>query len=107
MWYYLVADLAFPHGSGDLCNGGFIQAPMKAGETLQMTGEDMHAAVQFDNQLLSCQQAAEWGMCTIQGSFGHLWMPLPVGDTRGQANLIETCIQLLNIHVHLVGISQI
>ena len=67
----------------------------------------MQAAVQFDNQLLSCRQAAEWGMQTIQGSFGHLRMPLPVNNVKARANLIETCVQLSNVHTRLVGISQI
>ena len=70
--FYLVADTAFPHGNAELRNGGFICVPMKAGETFHMTEEGMQAAVQFDNQLLSCRQAAEWGMWMIQGSFGHL-----------------------------------
>lgn len=105
--YYLVADTAFPRGSAAVRNGGFIRAPMKAGERLHMTDEEMRAAVQFDHQLLSCQQAAEWGMRTIQGSFGRLWMPLPVDDTRGRAKLIETCIRLSNVRARLVGISQI
>lgn len=51
--YYLVADTVFPHGSAAVHNDSFICTPMKAGETLQMTNEEMHAAVQFDNQLLS------------------------------------------------------
>ena len=46
-------------------------------------------------------------MRTIQGSFGHLQMPLPIVNTRGRANLIETCIQLSNVRACLVGISQI
>lgn len=105
--FYLVADTAFPRGNGALRDGGYIRAPMKAGERLQMTDEEMRAAVQFDNQLLSCRQAAEWGMRTIQGSFGRLRMPLPIVDTRGRANLIETCIRLSNVRARVVGISQI
>ena len=100
--FFLVADTAFPRGSTALQNGGFIRAPMKAGKRLQMTDEEMRAAVQFDNQLLSCRQAAEWGMWTIQGSFGHLRMPLPIVDTRGRANLVETCIRLSNVRARLV-----
>ena len=67
--FFLVADTAFPCGSVALRHGGFIRAPMKAGERLQMMDEEMQAAVQFDNQLLSCRQAVEWGMRTIQGLF--------------------------------------
>ena len=105
--FYLVADTVFPHGNAELHNGGFIRAPMKAGETFHMTEEGMQAAVQFNNQLHSCQQVAEWGMRTIQGSFGCLRMPLPVNDAKAHANLIETCVQLSNVHTCLVGISQI
>ena len=105
--FFLVADTAFPRGSVALRRGGFIRAPMKAGERLQMTDEEMQAAVRFDNQLLSCRQAAEWGMRTIQGSFGRLRLPLPIADTRARANLIEACIRLSNIRARLVGISQI
>lgn len=105
--FYLVADTAFPRGSAELRRGGFIRALMKAGETLHMTDEEIQAAVQFDNQLLSCRQAAEWGMRMIQGSFGRLRMPLPINDTKRRANLIETCVRLSNVHARLVGISQI
>ena len=105
--FYLVADTVFPRGNAELRNGGFIHAPMKAGETFHMTEEGMQAAVQFNNQLLSCRQAAEWGMQTIQGSFGRLRMPLPVNNVKARANLIETCVQLSNVHTRLVGISQI
>ncbi len=105
--FYLVADTAFPRGSAALRRGGFIRAPMKAGEVLHMTEEAMRTAVQFDNQLLSCRQAAEWGMRTIQGSFGRLRMPLPIDDTRARANLIEICVRLSNVRTRLVGISQI
>jgi hypothetical protein len=105
--FYLVADTAFPCGNAELCHGGFICAPMKAGETLHMTEEGKRAAVQFDNQLLSCRQAAEWGMQTIQGSFGRLRMPLPVNNVKARANLIETCVRLSNVCTCLVGISQI
>ena len=34
-------------------------------------------------------------------------MPLPVNDAKAHANLIETCVQLSNVHTCLVGISQI
>ena len=95
--FYLVADSAFPRGSAELRHGGFIRVPMKAGETLRMTDEEMRAAVQFDNQLLSCRQAAEWGMRTIQGSFGRLQMPLPINDTKWRANLVEICVRLSNV----------
>ena len=105
--FYLVADTAFPRGDAALRRGGFIRAPMKAGEILHMTQEELQAAVKFDNQLLSCRQAAEWGMRTIQGSFGRLRMPLPIGDTRARANLIEICVRLSNVRARLVGISQI
>ncbi len=90
--FYLVADTAFPRGSVALRRGSFIHAPMKAGEVLHLTEEGMWAAVQFDNQLLSCRQAAEWGMQMIQGSFSQLRMPLPINNTRAHANLIEVCI---------------
>jgi hypothetical protein len=80
---------------------------MKAGEILRMTEEEKQAAVRFDNQLLACRQAAEWGMRTIQGSFGRLRIPLPINDTKGRANLIEICVRLSNVRARLVGISQI
>jgi len=70
--FYLVADTAFPCGGAAFHQGGFICMPMKAGKTLHLIEEGMHAAIQFNNQLLSCQQAAKWGMQMIQGSFGQL-----------------------------------
>ena len=31
-----------------------------------------------DQQLLSYQQTAEWGMCAVRGAFGRLRVPLDV-----------------------------
>ena len=88
--FYIVADTAFPQGAGDVAN--HIQAPMKSGEVYRQTAEDMDEMLAFDRELLACHQAAEWGMQTIQGSFGRLQLPLDVNDAAGRSNLLEVCV---------------
>lgn len=56
--FFFVADTAFPHGNAALRYGGFIPKSC-TNETLHITETAMQAVVKFDNQLLSCRQAAE------------------------------------------------
>lgn len=73
---YLVADTAFPCGTTSIA--GKIHAPLKSGK--KVTGDaraKQHLLVE-NRQLLSYRQTAEWGMQTLQGSFGHLQVPLHI-----------------------------
>ncbi len=74
--YYLVTDTAFPCGTDQI--HGCIRAPMKEGTRLPGNALEHTEMLAFDQQLLSLQQAAEWGNCTLQGSFGRLHIPLQI-----------------------------
>ena len=103
--YYLVTDTAFPRGTSQI--EGCIRAPMKQGQHLPVDITERRHVEQFDRQLLSFRQSAEWGMRSLQGSFGRLRVPLEVtyGDRHG--DLLEICVRLQNLRTRLVGINQI
>jgi len=61
----------------------------------------------FDSQLLSYRQTAEWGMRTMQGSFGRLRVPLPITYHERRGDLLEACTRLFNLRTHCVGYNQI
>jgi len=60
-----------------------------------------------NRQLLSYRQTAEWGMHTMQGSFGRLRVPLNINSENRCKWLLETCCRLSNVRTRCVGISQI
>ncbi|KAF7371843.1 hypothetical protein MVEN_00041100 [Mycena venus] len=68
--FYLVADTVFPRGAKQI--EGKIRAPIKTGQRMQGTTEEIEERLAFDRQLLSYRQTAEWGMRGLQGSFGRL-----------------------------------
>ncbi|KJA13320.1 hypothetical protein HYPSUDRAFT_1079676 [Hypholoma sublateritium FD-334 SS-4] len=103
--FYLVADTAFPRGTQDI--EGRIMAPIKTGQRFRGTVEEIEERFAFDRELLSYRQTAEWGMRSIQGSFGRLRLPLPIEDTELRANLLETCFRLHNLRTRKVGRNQI
>jgi hypothetical protein len=102
---FLVADTAFPRGPASI--EGKIRTPIKQGERFASDPEARKLQMQFNRQLLSYRQTAEWGMRQLQGSFGRLRMPLPIGDNTGRGMLLEVCVRLYNLRVELVGINQI
>ena len=69
--------------------------------------EDQNHLLQYDRQLLSYQQTAEWGMHTLQGSFGSLRIPLPINHSDLQGDLLETVSRLFNLCARAVGHNQI
>lgn len=103
--YYLVADTAFPRGAHSIL--GKIKAPLKAGQHIPADPIEQQEALQLNRQLLSYRQTAEWGMRTLQGSFGRLRVPLPVGNDALRKQLLETCVRLSNVRARCVGINQI
>jgi hypothetical protein len=46
-------------------------------------------------------------MQTIQGSFGHLRVPLNISNPSQRQQLLETVVCLTNLRAMMVGISQI
>jgi len=103
--YYLVADSAFPRGTTLI--KGKIQAPIKGGAVVPSDPRELKKLLDFNRQLLSYRQTAEWGMRTMQGSFGRLRVPLDINDEMGRQVLLETCVRLNNIRARCVGINQI
>ncbi|KAK7444571.1 hypothetical protein VKT23_015249 [Stygiomarasmius scandens] len=79
--YYLIADTAFPRGTDQIA--GRIKAPIKEGSRLSANPVERANFMAFNQQLLSFWQTAEWGMHTLQGSFGRLRVPLDVNDDAG------------------------
>ncbi|KAF8797407.1 hypothetical protein BYT27DRAFT_7228995 [Phlegmacium glaucopus] len=103
--FYLVADSAFPCGTVDI--EGRIMAPIKTGQHLQGTIAEIEERFAYDRELLSYRQIAEWGMRSIQGSFGRLRLPLQINDKEGRADLLEICFRLHNLHTRRVGYNEI
>jgi hypothetical protein len=103
--FYLVADTAFPRGAKQI--EGKICAPIKSGQKLQGTVNEIQERMAFDRELLSYRQTAEWGMRGLQGSFGRLRIPLEIGRQNERGDLIEICVRLNNVRAELVGINQI
>ena len=103
--YFLVSDTGFPHGTASIA--GKIQAPVKEGEYIPEDPYEQEEFLQFNHQLLSYRQSAEWGNRMLQGLFGRLRVPLNINVERDQRELLELCCRLHNIQTELVGINQI
>jgi len=103
--FYLVTDTAFPCGIQSI--EGRICAPVKAGNKLNGTHQEIEDALLFDQQLLSYRQTAEWGNRRLQGSFGRLRVPLEIGHKARCGDLLEICVRTFNLRSRLIGINQI
>lgn len=100
-----MANTGFPRGTASIA--GKIRAPLKGGEFVPQDPLARDALLRFNRQLLSYRQTAEWGMRTIQGSFGRLRVPLPIASDKSRRRLLENCCRLTNLRARRVGISQI
>ncbi|KDQ52853.1 hypothetical protein JAAARDRAFT_50074 [Jaapia argillacea MUCL 33604] len=85
--YYLIADSAFPRGTAAI--QGKIQAPLKSGSHITDDVIEQVEILQFNRELLSYRQTAEWGMRMMQGSFARLCLPLDINDPDGRQRLLE------------------
>ncbi|KAJ8094153.1 hypothetical protein PM082_023361 [Marasmius tenuissimus] len=103
--YYLVADTAFPQGTASI--SGKIRAPLKDGNLVPNNPQERTEVLNFNRQLLSYRQTAEWGMRAMQGSFGRLRVPLPIASQNDCLRLLEICCRLFNVRANRVNISQI
>ena len=101
----MVADSAFPRGTVDI--EGQIMAPIKTGQHLRGTVAKVEERFAYDRELLSYHQTAEWGMQSIQGSFGQLRLPLQINNKEVRADLLEICFRLLNLRTQRVGFNEI
>jgi hypothetical protein len=103
--YYLVTDTAFPRGTDQIA--GHIKAPMKDGARLPVDHAERENVMRYDRQLLSFRQTAEWGMRTMQGSFGRLRVPLAINDSDLRGDILESTSRLFNLRARTVGHNQI
>lgn len=102
---FLIADSAFPRTSPVLRSK--IRTPFKRNARLPRDPEARQAAITYSNALVSARQAAEWGMRSLQGSFGRLRVPLDINNPLGRMRLLEVVVRLHNLRTRLVGASQI
>ena len=86
---------------------GRIVAPMKAGQKITGTRDQIEEKALFDHEVTSYRQSAEWGMRSIQGSFGRLRLPLPIHNDQQRADLLEICFRLHNLRTRRIGQNQI
>jgi hypothetical protein len=100
-----VTDTAFPRGTDQIV--GHIKAPMKDGARLPLNLAERENVMRHDRQLLSFRQTAEWGMHTMQGSFGRLRVPLSIKDRDLRGDILESASQLFNLCARTVGYNQI
>jgi hypothetical protein len=103
--YFLVSDTAFPRGMDSIA--GKIHTPLKRGDRIPDDPVACQHLFTVNRQLLSYRQTAEWGMHTLQGSFGRLRVPLPITSESRRCHRIEICACLTNVCARSVGISQI
>jgi hypothetical protein len=104
--YYLIADTAFTTTCADLAPK--LYTPPK--KDFIRYSCDPHAAIleiKFYEQLVSAQQAAEWGMQCLQRAFGRLKIPMPADDSMFRQVLIMLYARLHNARARIVGIKQI
>ena len=103
--FYLVADSAFPRGGQAI--QGRIKAPLKAGQRIEGTSMEIAEVMQFNRELLSYRQTAEWGNRGLQGSFGRLRVPLPVNAVKRRGDVLETCVRAFCLRTKCIGVNQI
>ncbi|KAL7748219.1 hypothetical protein RI367_006405 [Sorochytrium milnesiophthora] len=71
-------------------------------EHIPYLGEQRRLYLQFQKQLVSQRQAAEWGMRALQGSFGRLKLPLQSTNDHNRLTLLEVCVRLHNLRTRLL-----
>jgi hypothetical protein len=103
--YYIVSDTAFPSNDALATK---IKKPLKQ-DFSNWPQDPLERAelFRFNRQLVSCRQAAEWGMRSLQGSFGRLRIPMPSDDARFRQLLLLVICRMHQVRTRLVGINQI
>lgn len=80
---------------------------MKSSTRLPANPAEREKIMAFDCQLLSYCQTAEWGMRTLQGSFGRLRIPLDINHSSRRGDILEVAVRMYQLRARLVGINQI
>jgi hypothetical protein len=102
--YRVISNTAFPCKSARLQKR--ILAPVKRGNQLPDDSVEFARLQLLNEQLVSARQAAEWGMCSIQGSFARLKLPLPATDHEYWLNMLQVICRLHQLRCWSVGINQ-
>ena len=102
--FRIISNTAFPRCTNRL--GYRIIAPIKKGDRLPANPREYARLKIFNDQLVSAQQAAEWGMWSLQGSFARLKLPLPATDHAYRAKVLELAVRLHQIRCRSVRINQ-
>lgn len=103
--YWIIGDTAFPTGAA-------LKARIRTPPKLNWTGwpsdiDKCRELILFNEALVSARQAAEWGMRSLQGSFGRLKMPMPASNKVFRHRIIQICCRLHNLRARVEGINQI
>lgn len=83
-----------------------VKTPLKSGIRLPSNPQRRETILEESRVVTSARQAAEWGMRSIQGSFGRLRLPLSVNQSS-RFRLLSLCFRLHQVRVRRVGINQI
>ena len=102
--YQIISDTAFPRCPNRLDYR--IMAPKKKGDRLPTSPRSYARLKLFNKQLVAACQAAEWGMRSLQGSFGRLKLPLPAADHQFRSQVIELAVRLHQVRCRSVQINQ-
>ncbi|KAG9023439.1 hypothetical protein FS837_005810 [Tulasnella sp. UAMH 9824] len=103
--FSLLSDTAFPRTETAL--RGRIIAPLKSGQRLPVDPAEKEAILALNREIVTARQAAEWGMRSIQSTFGRLRVPLDANDSLRRQRIFAVVLRLHNLRVRRVGISQI
>lgn len=103
--FWIIGDTAFP-SSGTLRER--IKTPPKMDfNQWPNDPQECRRFIEFNEALVSARQAAEWGMRSLQGSFGRLKLPMVANDSALRGRIIESCCRLHNLRARVEGIGQI
>lgn len=102
--YNILADSAFAY-TEDVSDNIIAVMKDNAKEKL-LNRMEYKEAILLDNAVIGQRQAAEWGMGSIQRTFGRLKSPLPVESFKRKL-ILKVVVLLYNFRVKYVGLNQI
>ena len=100
--FALLGDSAFK-GNGDF--EGRMLVPMRDSE-MQCSMHEFLQKLRHHKEVVSCRQAAEWGMRQVQGPWGRLHTIL-TSNHADRNTIIDCCLRMTNVRARLIGLNQI
>jgi hypothetical protein len=101
--FALVADTAFPRKDPQLRRK--IITPLKVGDAYD-ANVSIASQVAYNSEVVRARQGVEWGMHSLQSTFGRLHAPLPF-DPPYTACLLKLIFHIFNLRVRRVQLNQI